>query len=221
MIVEKSPNPMRFVAYDTRRYDFAALLRTALGVGDLASLRADQVGEEGWSIYRVMEQTASYRTWWALTEGEAFADLYAAFVRDVVAPLFDEAILVQSCPTPRIVYADQTGEPRFHRDCDYGHSLLETNFQVALTPCVGTNAIWIESAPNRGDYHPAEYGPGEMLVFNGASLSHGAMPNTTGRSRVSFDFRAIRKTDATPSHRDEAGKVGKAARGAHVFTDFV
>ena len=59
-----------------------------------------------------------------------------------------------------------------------------------------------------------------MLVFDGASLSHGAMPNTTGRSRVSFDFRAIRKTDATSSHWAGPGQGGRAARGAHVFTSF-
>lgn len=212
-----SPNLVRIVAFDPAAHDFAAPLRAALGVADLTALHADACGEEGWSIYKTMERSASYRRWWEVTGSAAFVDRYAHFVRTVVLPLFDQPVLVQTYPTPRIVYADQRGDPRFHRDRDYGHHPAEVNFQVVLTPSVATNAMWIESAPGAGDFHPAELAPGEMLMFDGANLAHGAMPNATGRSRVSFDFRAIRVRDAGAAHLADADAN---ARGAHVFGRF-
>ncbi|MGB7409374.1 MAG: hypothetical protein WA908_12795 [Pontixanthobacter sp.] len=217
-VVEKSP--VRFIDYDATRFDFAALLRERIDADDLTMLTIDSAGKEGWSIYKVMEQSWSYREWWELTETPVFIDLYAAFVREVVIPVFDEPVLVQSCPTPRIVYANQSGSPRFHKDVDYGHSENETNFQVALTPCFATNAMWLEDSAGSADYRPIEYDVGTMAMFDGANLSHGAMPNDTGRSRVSFDFRAIAVKHAEESHRAGPNFQGGPSRGAHVFTCF-
>lgn len=206
----------RIVDYDRKRFDFSTLVIHALDVENLSTLSADRSPEAGWSIYKTMEQSTLYKKYWSLTESPDFAALYEYFVRDVVQPLVDDDILFQAYPTPRIVFADQQGEARFHRDRDYGHDQREVNLQVALTPSFATNAMWIESEPGRADYRPAELVPGQMLVFDGANLTHGAVPNETGRSRVSFDFRVIPRRYASPSHRPDPTTV-QPARNPHFF----
>jgi ectoine hydroxylase-related dioxygenase (phytanoyl-CoA dioxygenase family) len=107
------------------------------------------------------------------------------------------------------------GESRFHRDRDYGHRPAEINYSVALTPCFGTNAIWIESREGREDYQPMELEPGEMVEFDGASLKHGALHNTTGVCRVSFDFRVVAVEHA--GDRVEAEPSWTAKPDPHCF----
>ena len=36
---------------------------------------------------------------------------------------------------------------------------------------------------------------GEILKFDGANLLHGNKINKTGKSRISFDFRVLKKSD--------------------------
>ena len=205
----------RIIRYDPQTYDFADQVRNALDVSDLCALRADNVHPEGWSIYKAMEDTDAYRQFWAHVDSDGFRNLYRTFLREIVAPLFDEPIRAQAVPTPRILFADQQGTARYHRDADYGHDHAEVNFFLPLTPCTQTNALWIETRPGAGDHRPIAMEPGEMLMFDGAVLSHGARPNRTGRSRVSFDFRVIAESDAIPSHRRE-GSINDP-RSPHLF----
>ncbi|MGB3740367.1 MAG: hypothetical protein WA948_13575 [Pontixanthobacter sp.] len=132
-----------------------------------------------------------------------------------MAPLFDEPIRAQATPTPRILFADQRGVSRYHRDADYGHHDAEVNFFLPLTRCVQTNALWVETRAHSGDHRAIEMEPGDLLMFDGANLSHGARANETGRSRVSFDFRVIPEGVATATHRRE--RKPDEARSPHLF----
>ena len=42
-------------------------------------------------------------------------------------------------------------------------------------------------------------GPGECVKFYGSQVLHYTVPNTTGATRVSFDFRVIRREEWTCS----------------------
>ena len=108
-------------------------------------------------------------------------------------PFFDGPVRIQSVPTPRIVYADQSRIARFHREHDYGQDPMVLNFRVALTQSMATNAMWIESTPGTGDYRPVELGLGQMLMFDGANLRHGLVQNESGPSRVSFTFEPLQR----------------------------
>ena len=185
---------MQVLDYDLAAYPFPALVAGILGVDDLTRLTSGTRADSDASIYKNVQQSelhARLTEGMSGSQGEAFAEVYGAFLRDEVAPRFDEGIVYQARPTFRLIFADAAGVARFHRDSDYGHDSSEVNFSVALTPAFATNAIWIESAEGREDYAPIELVPGQYARFDGASLRHGVFPNETGRSRVSFDFRVV------------------------------
>ena len=49
-----------------------------------------------------------------------------------------------------------------------------------------------------------------MLVFDGVNLAHGNKLNETGKTRVSFDFRVIARSQYRPRH--DAQSVNTGAR---------
>lgn len=180
--------------YDNHRFDFASLMRRLLNVDDLSMLHSDATVEEGHSLYKSMEQASLFRrmlTIMTSPESDGFYQLYRDFVKTEIAPRFDDKILFQSRPTMRIVFANIGGEPRFHRDRDYGHDAAEVNYIVPLTDSLQSASVWVETREGADDHRPIDMHWGEYLEFNGASLSHGAVANVSGRSRVSFDFRVI------------------------------
>ena len=195
---------MQLRAYDTQRFDFAARMRDLLEVDDLTKLQSDAAPLEGASLYKNMEQAGLYTHLLeraAGPAGNAFHALYRDFIGQIVAPQFKEPIIFQARPTIRLVFANLVGEPRFHRDSDYGHDPAEVNFIVPLTDSKASGTVWVESEPGRLDHRPVDMDYGQFLEFDGASLSHGAIVNTTGRSRVSFDFRIVMAAKAGAMHR--------------------
>lgn len=100
-----------------------------------------------------------------------------------------EPIVYQALPTFRVHGINNVGVGEFHFDSDYGHSAWEENIWIPFTGAWGTNGVWVESEPGKGDYHPVEVPRGYFLHFNGAELKHGNYLNDTGTVRVSFDAR--------------------------------
>ncbi len=206
--------------YDKERYDFRGLISDYIGtesLEDLTTRYADEADRQGNSLYKNMEQSPVFQRMYAGLngpEGEAFYALYRRFIREVVRPQFDEPIYYQAKPSHRILFADVPGQSRFHRDRDYGHAPGEVNFLVVQTKAAGHNAMWIESEEGKGDYRPLELEVGQYGKFRGVDLSHGARANDTGHSRVSFDFRVIRQSDAPERYRrgPAAGREGNPVR---------
>ena len=191
---------MKIYEYDPGRFPFHEHIARLIGSKDLAALEAgDQaVTSRDYSLYKNMEQVDAFNELYAGLDkggGKGFYDLYRQFIREEVRPQYRESIYYQTRPSQRIYFRDLGGVPRFHRDSDYGHSAVEINYWVPLTPAFDTNTIWIESEVGAGDHRPVELKVGQYLRFDGASLSHGAVPNKTGRTRVSFDFRVIKASD--------------------------
>lgn len=189
--------------YDDRQFDFARVFRQLLNVEDLSNLHSDFVAENGQSLYKNMEQASLHRkllSAMSCPESDEFYGLYRDFVQEEIVPWYDEPILFQSRPTARIVFANIGGEARFHRDRDYGHDVAEVNYIVPLTESLQSTAIWIETHEGAQDHRPVDMQPGEYLEFDGASLSHGAIANVSGRSRVSFDFRIVPESQLSARH---------------------
>jgi hypothetical protein len=68
----------------------------------------------------------------------------------------------------------------------------EINCWLPVTPVDGTNSLWAESAPGKKDFAPFKCeGPGEAVLFHGSQCEHYTLPNFSGRTRVSIDFRII------------------------------
>ena len=69
-----------------------------------------------------------------------------------------------------------------HKDTDDAlyltkHPTGETNFILAVTRSFGTSSMYIESAPDAGDYRLVELEPGEVLIFDGNNCTHGNLVN--------------------------------------------
>jgi hypothetical protein len=80
--------------------------------------------------------------------------IYKHLVRDVVRPLFSEAIVYQKAPSFRVHLPNNLAVGTFHKDKDFGHPDVEINFLIPLTKMWGTNSTWIESEEDEGDYQP-------------------------------------------------------------------
>lgn len=117
--------------------------------------------------------------------------LYEKFIETQIMPLFDDDLCVQTVPTFRLSMPGGMAVQEFHRDGDYHHQASTVNFWLPLTRAFATNTVWIESEPDTGDFAPVNLDIGQYLEFDAIKLRHGNVPNETGVSRVSFDFRVI------------------------------
>lgn len=152
------------------------------------------------------------RDWTSSTAYARFLDLYRQFLRELVLPEFcrelnqsadgevresgasiaslEEAV-AQSSPVLRVVMPSVHFSTREHKDADYGHVPEEINFWVPLTSVGQSNSLFAESFPGRGDFEAFSGDAGDVFRFWGNQCAHYAEPNSTGSTRVSFDFRVI------------------------------
>jgi hypothetical protein len=184
--------------YDAEEYDFVSMVGKALGAEDLARLH------EGGPTYDRFDRkhdqsTPFHQRYYAFVRSDpSFGELYRRFLGGFVAPLVGEALVYQRIPNIRIHLPNNVAVGEFHCDADYGHDESEINFWLPVTRSWGTNSVWIESAPGRGDFSPWTVGPGEILQFDAVHLVHGNKENETGVTRVSIDFRVIPRSAYRP-----------------------
>jgi len=118
-------------------------------------------------------------------------------------------VVFQKRPTFRVHLPNNVAVGAKHKDCDYHHADHEINFWVPLTKAWGNNAMFLESEPNKGDFHcikPMEFG--EVFRFWGNQCYHYNNINDTGSTRVSFDFRVIPYSMFKPKTEGVAVKSG-------------
>ena len=97
-------------------------------------------------------------------------------------PLFGEKIVFQKIPTFRVQLVGNLGVFEFHKDKDYNHGEDEVNFFLPITDAYSNNTIWTESEEDKGDYKPMDVNYGEIVMWDGANLSHGNKINNTSNS---------------------------------------
>lgn len=181
------------VLYDTDQYNFREMLQDHLGFHNLSLIHGTV--EQIERAHRVSpgddQHTSVHRRLYEIDLD--FMRTYRSFVKNVAAPIvLSSSYLYQSIPTFRIhMPGNKAVGGEWHKDTDYNHPKGEINFLVPLTRSYGSNTIHIESSPGLGDFNPVNMEYGEMLVFDGGSCRHGNVLNTTGLTRVSFDFRIL------------------------------
>ena len=129
-----------------------------------------------------------------------FQHAYDEFVRTICIPKIaalcegkESTFYYQSFPCLRI---NQPGEFSIgpHADVNYGHHPCSINCYVLLTDVVEANSssiLFLESSPNRQDWHPILGKYGKVHYFTGALSTHWTTDNNTDTTRVSLDFRII------------------------------
>eukprot|EP00747_Dinoflagellata_sp_TGD_P028970 gnl/TRDRNA2_/TRDRNA2_133598_c0_seq1.p1 gnl/TRDRNA2_/TRDRNA2_133598_c0~~gnl/TRDRNA2_/TRDRNA2_133598_c0_seq1.p1 ORF type:complete len:326 (+),score=55.10 gnl/TRDRNA2_/TRDRNA2_133598_c0_seq1:47-1024(+) len=158
------------------------------------------------------------RDWNATPAYQRLQDVYRRFVCEYVIPTLigcgcHEAI-VQATPVLRVVMPSKHCSTKAHRDCEYGHIAEEINFWLPLSPVSGTNSLFAESFPGRGDATAFEGEPGDVFRWWGNQCRHWCEPNSTSSTRVSLDFRVIPKSlwDAAEATSATAEAEGNKSR---------
>ena len=120
--------------------------------------------------------------------------IYDNFAIEVLLPYLglNEALL-QVFPNFRIQFPENKAITTPHYDSDdlHHHPYGEVNFIFALTDMFDTNTIWTEKTCRKKDFIPLEQKAGECMSFGGNTHTHFNKLNTTGVTRVSFDFRIL------------------------------
>ena len=81
------------------------------------------------------------------------------------------------------------------QDAVFGHQAGEINFWMPLTPTHETSCLYAETKPEKGDWYPFHpLKPGEIMRFPGTFCRHKTIPNVSGKTRVSIDFRCSMST---------------------------
>ena len=194
------PYSTAVLSYDSLRHPFAAIATAYLG--ELTTLHDPTIGR----LEVGREQTPFHAQLYAI--GEPFLSIYRGFVRSIL-DVERGAYLYQAIPSFRVHLPGNVATGNFHKDSDFGHQAEELNYLVPLTPMRDTSSVWLESEPGAADYAPVAMRVGEYLRFHGAMLSHGSVPNTTGKTRVSFDFRVLPKA----AYRDTGARTAQLGMG--------
>jgi hypothetical protein len=184
--VTADPRLREVIGYDLAAYPFPALVADLFGTPHLDRLHerhpkpVNATGDQ---------DTPAHQVFYKAFEG--IRPLYERFLREVVAPAYDDDLCVQRIPTFRIHYPGTIAVREFHRDSDYHHQLGVMNYWLPLTPAFASNTIWVESEPDAADFAPVDLRPGQVLRFSAVRLTHGNHTNDTPLTRVSFDFRVL------------------------------
>lgn len=169
--------------YSVEQFPFPELVAQSLGTDDLTRLSAD--------LPRRTWQTDQQSPWHALFYGgfEQWRRLFGEFVRVVLPPLVGEPFYWQAVPTFRVHLPGNVAVGEFHTDAQYHHPEAERSFWLPLTEAADTSSVWVEG--DDGEIYAPDVTPGDLIEFSAATRRHGNKLNETGRTRVSFDFRAL------------------------------
>ena len=103
----------------------------------------------------------------------------------------DQTWACQRWPTIRIQFPMNVSVFEFHRDSDYKHPLGEINCFYAINTCKDSSALQVEENLGHDNFKPLNLKAGEYALLNTSIFKHGDIQNTTGKTRVSMDFRFI------------------------------
>lgn len=176
--------------------------------------------------------TDFHKAYYSSPKYKDIINIYDAFIKDNILPLFNEDLVVQKEPSFRVCVPNNTALGRcdtdinteiigMHCDGDYNHPPEEINFMMTITGQENTNSCYIESQPNKADFFPVKLDRGEFMSFYGNKCRHYNKINLTGRTRISFDFRVIpysryKNNDSFSVHSNRKLCIGEYFKLLHI-----
>ncbi len=180
--------------YDIKEYNFVDEIKKLYEIENLENMHKewkDAIEYKVLDNIRTDQRTLYHKHFYDNANKTNWYKIYKKFVKEIIRPLFDEHILLQSIPTFRVHQPNNLAVGRYHRDSDYGHSIHEVNFFLPLTAAYDNGTVWTETEKNKKDFQPINAKVGEVWQWDGANLLHGNKLNDTGKTRVSVDFRVL------------------------------
>jgi hypothetical protein len=194
-----------YFTYDTTKYPFYNKLQeifdTQLPLDDL------HLGYDLSSFSQVTfdndTATLFHKGYYKSPQYHEAIEIYNSFLRNEILPLFKEDLVVQKEPSFRVCVPNNTALGKLstdsneiiglHCDGDYNHPKEELNIMLTVTGQHDTNSCYAETEPSKGDFIAINLLPNQFMTFYGNQCRHYNKVNTTGKTRVSFDFRIIPK----------------------------
>lgn len=187
---------LRVLNYDVQEYDFVSAVTDIFQYDDLNELHQKQV--QHYELFREFgkdNNTEFHNHFYAMLKtekGNEIRKLFNRFVKKVILPDLNlQEALVQTFPTFRVHLPNNVAVALPHQDHELGHPIGEINFTIALTKMWGSNSVWIEKMPRSEMFTSIELEQNNCISFNGNLCQHYNQVNTTGKTRVSMDFRVL------------------------------
>lgn len=204
---------MRIHKYDTDVYDFRNHFHNLWGVGEnLEDLHFKYKSPNIFDMTNNSDTPLHDKFYDTLKEdiGQGFLKKYDDFVAQYIPDIIGEEFVYQAKPTLRIHFVNNWATPEFHVDTQegYNHPDGEYNFIMPMTRCYDTNAVWVESQPNKKDFTPITMEYGDLFQFSGGTLNHGNKINKTATTRVSIDFRVLPMSKYNPEYPKTSNTKG-------------
>lgn len=135
-------------------------------------------------------------------DGSDFREMYRKLAKDIVVShgvfASEDSILIQKTPNLRVSWpgassigmlpSDAAHEIGRHTDSQFGHHPASVNIILAITPMIESNSIMYEQDDAKVASVALDAGAWTVKKF--CRIPHWNTLNTTGRCRISFDFRA-------------------------------
>jgi hypothetical protein len=176
------------IYYDTDKFPFRETVERMLETQNLEKLHTEQKYDV---VTREQDQKTHWHRMYYDRFQKDFQDLYRNLVVHLAQKFGYSSLVYQKIPTFRVQLVGNLSVGEWHKDRSYNHGISEVNFWMPFTDAYGSNTVWCESQEDLGDYRPYKVNYGEILVFDGANLTHGNQINTTEDTRVSVDFRLV------------------------------
>lgn len=181
--------------YDKEKYDFRRFARDCFSIENLNEVHTNN------PTYNVFEEFGpDVNTWYHNTfydyyrgvNGPKMQDMYDNMIKEVVLPYLglNEAY-VQKFPSFRVQLPDNIAVAKMHTDNSLGHPCGEINLMYAFTDMYDTNTVLIETMPRSKDFVKMELNANDTISFNGNLCMHYNELNTTGKTRMSMDYRIL------------------------------
>jgi perosamine synthetase len=189
--------------FDSDKYNFRNYLETLFQSSSLEQLHLTseeyKAFERGELEALENKETELHKLFYKdIKTNPTFKRMYVALVKDLYKEFFpkESALIYQSFPSIRFQFPNNIAVPA-HCDSDElgKHPLGEKNFLLPITTMKGTNRLFIESEPKKGDYTGIDLSFGELFYFNGNTCIHMNQSNKEEYVRISFDFRILTPSD--------------------------
>ena len=199
------------IHYDVEKYPFVGWVKKKIAERGFDSSDLTKLHET------VPYSEVSALTKWMITETgqKDWRQIAHSFTHEILEPLFGSEIAVQRFMNIRILLPQRHEMIiNFHTGLWYGHGMGTGTCWIPLTPVFATNSmqviereesirlsklaydeVWRQDKMQEVFFNasrPVVAEPGEAVLFN-QEIIHGNVPNETGQSRVSIDFRLALK----------------------------
>ena len=191
---EQPIRPWILLDYDVQQFPFAAILkRDVYKVRHLDRLHeylaANRRKQGKAETLNSKDNLLTRQAMQNLPVDAPLRQLYHYFMQCVLFKWVGRSLSYSSNPKMRIHFSGTASVSSFHHDIVVTKRIDQVNFWLPFVDVDGTATLWLESDYGKSDFAPIPVKYGQVLIFDGGYLGHGAVFNNSGTTRISLDMR--------------------------------